>query len=102
MEKKKKNQCSLALQAQHKKSDWYVDSGCSKHMTGDKNRFLTLKKERGGSVSFGNNHSAKIIGRGTVNLGSKDSMAENVLLVEDMKHTLLSVIQMCDQRHTLV
>jgi hypothetical protein len=29
------------------------------------------------------------------------SMEKNVLLVEDMKHNLLSVIQMCDQGHTL-
>jgi hypothetical protein len=33
-------------------SGWYVDSGCSKHMTGDRDRFLTLRKERDGSVSF--------------------------------------------------
>jgi hypothetical protein len=70
-------------------------------MTGDKNMFLTLKKERDGSVSFGNNHSTKIIGRGTIKLGRKDAMEENVLLVEDMKHNLLSVSQMCDQGHTL-
>jgi hypothetical protein len=99
--KRKQNQCSLSLQAQHRKSDWYVDSGCSKHMTGDRNMFLTLKKEKDGSVSFGNNHSAKIIGRGTIKLGRKDAMAENVLLVEDMKHNMLSVSQMCDQGHTL-
>ena len=29
-------------------------------------------------------------------------MVENVLLVEDMKHNLLSVSQMCDQRHNLL
>jgi hypothetical protein len=29
-------------------------------------------------------------------------MAENVLLVENMKHNLLSVSQMCDQGHTLL
>jgi hypothetical protein len=52
-------------------------------MTGDRNKFLTLKKEKYGSVSFDNNHSAKIIGRDTVNLGRKDAMEENVLLVED-------------------
>ena len=28
-------------------------------------------------------------------------MTKNDLLVEDMKHNLLSVIQMCDQGHTL-
>jgi hypothetical protein len=70
-------------------------------MTGDKNRFLTLKKERYGSVSFGNDNSTIIIGRCTIKLGSKDAMVENFLLVEDMKHNLLSVSQMCDQGHKL-
>jgi hypothetical protein len=71
-------------------------------MIGDKDRFVTLKKERDGLVSFGNDNSTKIIGKGTVKLGSKDAMEENVLLVENMKHNLLSVSQMCDQGHTLL
>jgi hypothetical protein len=44
-------------------------------MTGDKNIFITLKKERDGSVSFGNENSTKIIGKGTIKLGSKDAKA---------------------------
>jgi hypothetical protein len=68
-------------------------------MIGDKNNFLTLQKER--DVSFGNNHSSKIIGRGTIKIRSKDAMEENVLLVEDMKHNMLSVSEMYDQGHTL-
>jgi hypothetical protein len=71
-------------------------------MTGDKDMFLTLKKERDGSISFGNDNSTIIIGRGTIKLGSKDAREENVLLVEDMKHNLLSVSQMCDQGHKLM
>jgi hypothetical protein len=71
-------------------------------MIGDMERFLTLKKERDGPVSFGNDNSAKIIGKGTINLGSKDAKEKNVLLVEHMKHNLLSVSQMCDQGHKLV
>jgi hypothetical protein len=63
----------LALQVQHKKSGWYVDSGCSNHMTGYKNMFVTLKKERDGSVLFGNEKSSRIIGRGIVKLVSKDA-----------------------------
>jgi hypothetical protein len=63
---------------------------------------LTLKKEQDGSVSFGNDNSTKIIGRGTIKLGRKDAKEENVLLVEDMKHNLLSVSQMCDQGHKLL
>jgi hypothetical protein len=51
---------------------------------------------------FGNDNSTKIIGKGTIKLGSKDAMEKNVLLVENMKHNLLSVSQMCDQGHTLL
>jgi hypothetical protein len=70
-------------------------------MTGDEDTFLTLIKEIDGSLSFGNDDSTKIIGRGTIIIGNKDTKAENVLLVEDMKHNLLSVSQMCDQGHKL-
>jgi hypothetical protein len=71
-------------------------------MTGDKNMFLTLKKERDGSVLFGNEKSTKIVGRGTIKLGSKDAKEEIVLLVEYMKKNPLSVSQMCDQGHKLL
>jgi hypothetical protein len=94
-------ECTFTLQAKHKKHGWYIDSGCSKHMTGDKNKFLTLRKEKNGSVSFGNDNSSKIIGEGTIRIGNKNEKAQNVLLVENMKHSLLSVSQMCDQGHKL-
>ena len=68
-------------------------------MTGDKDMFLTLRKKRDGSISFGNDDSTKIIGKGTVRIGNKNTKVENVLLVEDMKHNLLSVSQLCDQGH---
>ena len=80
---------------------WYVDSGCSKHMTGDKERFVSLKKDKG-LVMFGDSKSAKVIGKGNVRLSSKGCEAKDVLLVENMKHNMLSVSQMCDQRHELL
>jgi hypothetical protein len=49
-------------------------------MTHDKDMFLTLNKERDGSVSIGNDVSSRIIGRGTVKLGSKNVRSENDLL----------------------
>jgi hypothetical protein len=66
-------------------------------MTGDKDRFLTLRKERDGSVSFENDDLSKIIGKGIVRIGKNNTKEENVLLVEYMKHNILSVSQMCDQ-----
>jgi hypothetical protein len=38
----KNEECIVALQSKQKKHGWYVDSGCSKHMIGDKDIFLTL------------------------------------------------------------
>jgi hypothetical protein len=66
-------------------------------MTCDKDMFLTLRKERDGSIFFGNDDSTKIIGKDTVRIGNKNTKEKNVLLVEDMKHNILSVIQMCDK-----
>jgi hypothetical protein len=37
-------ECNLSLQAQHKKRGWYVDSGCSKHMTGDKDKVFDIEE----------------------------------------------------------
>ena len=71
-------------------------------MTGDKNKFITLSKNRTGIVVFGNENGANIIGKGTVSLGRKKEKAENFLLVKDMTHNLLSIIQICDHGHTCV
>jgi hypothetical protein len=84
-------ECTLTLQDKQKTRGWYVDSGYSKHMTCDRDKFLTLRKERDGPVSFENDDSTKIIGKGTTRIGKKNTKAENVLLVEDMKHNILSV-----------
>jgi hypothetical protein len=53
-----------------------------------------LKKQKC-TITFGDNASSNILGKGTVSLG-KDK-ARNVLLVEKMKPSLLSVSQTCDQ-----
>ena len=53
------------------------------------------------TVKQGEFYSSKIIGKGTVQIGNKNEKAENVILVEDMKHNLLSVSQICDQGHKL-
>ena len=53
-------------------------------------------------MSFGSDGSSNVIGSGTVTLESKDALAKNVLLVENMNHNLLIVGQMCDQGHTIL
>ncbi|XP_075083307.1 uncharacterized protein LOC142167053 [Nicotiana tabacum] len=40
--------------SERKQPKWYMNSGCSKHMMGNIDNFLSLKALQGGSVSFGN------------------------------------------------
>jgi hypothetical protein len=96
-----KENCRLALIVEDKEDKWYIDSGCSTHMTGDQNKFISLKKGKSGRVAFGNDSSIKILGKGVVSLGSENVKAENVLLVEELKHNLLSVSKICDQGYNL-
>ncbi|KAH9792992.1 Integrase catalytic domain-containing protein [Citrus sinensis] len=50
-----------------KKNKWYLDNGCSRHMTGNYSWFSSFTKiENGGDVSFGDNSKGKIIGIGNV------------------------------------
>jgi hypothetical protein len=59
-----------------------------------------LKKNED-NVSFGDNGSSRIVGKGTLSLDNGRAKVEKVLCVENLKHNLLSVSQMCDQGHTL-
>nr|GEY84231.1 hypothetical protein [Tanacetum cinerariifolium] len=43
---------------------WYLDSGCSKHMTGDRSQLINYVHKFLGTVKFRNNHVAKIMGYG--------------------------------------
>jgi hypothetical protein len=70
-------------------------------MTGDQSKFVSLKK-KGGNVAFGDDSYTKILGKGTIKLGSENVKAGKVLLVEDMKHNLLSVSKICYQGYTLM
>jgi hypothetical protein len=65
-------------------------------MTGNKDKFLDLNKQKG-KVTFGDNASSNVLGKGTVSL-EKDK-ARNVLLVKKLKPSLLSVSQTYDQGH---
>ena len=71
-------------------------------MTWDASKFLELDRNKGGMVTFRNNSLEKVVGKENIYLGREKLKAKNVLLVEDMKHDLLSVIQLCDQGHVLI
>nr|GFA63296.1 hypothetical protein [Tanacetum cinerariifolium] len=48
---------------------WYLDSGCSKHMTGDRSRLMNFMKKFIRTVRFRNDHFGAIMGYGDYVIG---------------------------------
>ena len=61
------------------------------------NNFTTLSRyHEGNTITFGDDSKGKIIGIGNIKIGSS-LLIENVVLVEGLKHNLLSIIQLYDK-----
>ena len=80
---------------------WYLDSGCSRHMTGNHSLFKVFESKKGGNVTFGDWSKSQIKGKETISLPGLTNIA-NVLYVEGMRVNLLSIIQICDQDFMVV
>ncbi|GKB18989.1 integrase, catalytic region, zinc finger, CCHC-type containing protein, partial [Tanacetum coccineum] len=73
---------------------WYLDSVCSKHMTGDRSQLTNFISKFLGTVKFGNDQVAKIMGFGDYQIGNVT--ISRVYYVEGLGHNLFSVGQFCD------
>nr|GEZ71274.1 retrovirus-related Pol polyprotein from transposon TNT 1-94 [Tanacetum cinerariifolium] len=73
---------------------WCVDSGCSKHMTGNIKLLINFVWKFLGTVRFGNDHIAAILGYGDLKWGN--IIITRVYFIEGLGHNLFSVGQFCD------
>ncbi|CAL1362936.1 unnamed protein product [Linum trigynum] len=80
---------------------WYLDSGCSHHMTGKQDIFSTLQFKRGGKVTFGDDSFGTIVGIGTIGQLPLP-VIHDVLLVDGLKHNLLSISLLCNSGHNVI
>nr|GEV99732.1 copia protein [Tanacetum cinerariifolium] len=74
---------------------WIIDSGCSKHMTGNRALLTNFVEKFLGTVRFGNNDFAVIAGYGDVVISS--IMIKKVYYFKGLGHNLFSVGQFCDK-----
>ena len=65
-------------------------------MTGDESLFQELDRNRGGSVTFGDNSKGAIQGIETISNNSQTQI-KHVSYVEGLKYNLLSISQLCDK-----
>ncbi|GKE50196.1 retrovirus-related pol polyprotein from transposon TNT 1-94 [Tanacetum coccineum] len=103
-EEKNKNETCLVAQASNEiclginlePDEWIKDSGCSKHMTGNRRLFSTYQAYNGGNVIFRSYLRGNIIGKGTISHNSQ--VIENVKHVDNLKFNLPSIGQICDNK----
>nr|GEY84123.1 ribonuclease H-like domain-containing protein [Tanacetum cinerariifolium] len=72
----------------------YLDSGCSKHMTGDRSQLTNFVDKFLGTIKFDNDHVAKILGYGDYQIGHVTISRD--YFVDGLGHNLFSVGQFCD------
>nr|GEU56166.1 retrotransposon protein, putative, Ty3-gypsy subclass [Tanacetum cinerariifolium] len=68
---------------------WYLDFGCSKHMTGDRSQLTNFINKILGTVKFKNDPVEKIMGYGEYQIGNV--MISRVYYVEGLGHNLFSI-----------
>ncbi|GJW38572.1 ribonuclease H-like domain-containing protein [Tanacetum coccineum] len=84
-----------------KEDQGYVDSGCSRHMTGNMSYLSDFKEFDGGYVTFGGGaKGGRITGKGTLKTGKLDF--EDVYFVKELQFNLFSVSQMCDKKNSVL
>nr|GEU48810.1 putative ribonuclease H-like domain-containing protein [Tanacetum cinerariifolium] len=77
-----------------------IDSGCSRHMTGNISFLLDFEKINGGYVAFGGNpKGGKILGKGKIKTGKLDF--DDVYFVKELKFNLFSISQMYDKKNSV-
>ncbi|GJU21218.1 hypothetical protein Tco_1154560 [Tanacetum coccineum] len=83
------------------KNKGIFDSGCSRHMTGNKDFLTDYQDIDGGFVAFGGGtRGGKITGKGKIRTNKLDF--EDVFFVKELNFNLFSVSQMCDKKNNVL
>lgn len=80
-----------------KATEWVLDSGCTNHMTGDKNLLMdsALSPSHLKHITYADKGKGKVLGLGRVKI-SKDRHMDKVMLVESLGFNLMSISMFCD------
>ncbi|OIT07305.1 retrovirus-related pol polyprotein from transposon tnt 1-94 [Nicotiana attenuata] len=96
----------MAIQVEKKPEQdvWYLDTGCTNHMTGSKSCFSYLNEGFRSKVSFGDCSTVDATGKGDIKIKTKNYFVEtisNVLYVPDLKSNLLGVGQLQEKGYVI-
>ena len=95
--------CHMSEETQQ--NTWYLDTGCSNHMCGDKKAFSELDESFRSTVKFGDNSTISVMGKGRVIIQAKENSSTHtitdVLFAPDLKTNLLSVGQLLEKGYEI-
>ena len=86
-----------ALVGHHQDLAWYLDSGATNHMTGNRDAFAELDEKVSGKVRFGDGSVVTICGRGTVLFtigGGAHRAFTDVFFIPALKSSVVSIGQL--------
>ncbi|WVZ06543.1 hypothetical protein V8G54_019889 [Vigna mungo] len=89
----------------HVKPSWYLDLGCSNHMTCNREWMVNIDETRKSKVRAADNNILKVEGIGNVVVKRKNGacvIIKNVLLVPEIKCNLLSLGQLVGNGFTVI
>ncbi|CAL8161243.1 unnamed protein product [Prunus armeniaca] len=83
---------------------WYIDSGCSNHMTGDEGLLVNIQRDLTSKVKMGTGEVVPVAGKRTLVIKTKlgKKHIHEVMLVPGLKENLLSVGQMMEHGYHLM
>nr|XP_025884771.1 uncharacterized protein LOC112940700 [Solanum lycopersicum] len=90
--------------ASTKSNEWYVDSVCTNHMTGDEKVFLSINNSITTKVKMENEALVDAKDKGTISINMKGcgKQIHDVLYVPDLEENLLSVGQLMENGYSLM
>jgi hypothetical protein len=90
------------LQVGDLKNIWFIDSGCSRHMIGDKGWFSSLiPMVTKRYITFGDNGRGRVLSEGEIKVSDKITL-RRVALVQSLGYNFLSMSQLLDDGFEVV
>ena len=92
--------CEILILLQENSSgrtEWIMNSGCTNHMTGDRNLLMesSLSPLSKKTITFADKGKSKVVGLRRVAI-SRDQHIDKVMLVESLRYNLMYVPMLCD------
>jgi hypothetical protein len=88
---------AFEFQVEDLRNVWLIDSGCLRHMTGDKGWFSSLVPVVSMTyITFGDNGRGRVLSKGEIKVSDKVTL-RHVALVQSLGFNLLSVSQLLDE-----